>query len=146
MNDKHQSVWEWLLQCPAIQDLCFNFSTDDNGTTVLMPDAAFEDEWEDGMPFIDGSGEKIYTFSIAQFRELTTESNVSKNIDVLADVNAIAEWIEEQEELKNYPVFPKNCIINEVKAVPSDSDVSVETDNKARYMFSVQIKYLFKRG
>lgn len=141
MDNKHMAVWEWLLTCPQIRDLCFNFSTDTNGITVLEPDTAFGDVWAEGMPYIDGSGEKIYTFNIVQFRELTTESNVQKNVDVLMDVTKIISWIKEQNKAANYPDFPDNCIINEVEALPSEGGVSAETEKGARYMFSVQIKY-----
>ena len=143
-DTRHAAVWEWLMSCPHIRDMCFNFSTDTPGTTVLMPLTAFSDEWKEGRRFIDGSGEKIYTFYLVQFQELTTESNITKNIDELSDMESIIEWIMQQEEAGNYPAFGPDCTVNEITPLPGAESVDAETETVARYMLGVQIEYFYK--
>lgn len=144
--NKAEKIMEWLYLCPHIQDLYFNFSQSSDGDTVLIPNTAYTDEWADGMPFIDGSGDKICVFTIIRFERFSTEPNSTENAEVLLDVQRIAEWIDEQEEKKNYPVFPENCTITNMKVLPFENGgLAGQDEENAKYMFSIQIEYYYEK-
>lgn len=145
-NDKAGAVMKWLYTCPYIRDLYLNFSKSENGDTVLVPDTAYSDEWAENSPFIDGSGDKIYTFSIIRFVPYSTAPNSSENAEILCDVQSIAAWIDEQAEKKNYPVFPENCIVTGMEVLPfANGGLAGVDDSGAKYMFSIQILYYYEK-
>ncbi len=140
-DTKHDSVWEWLQDCPYIKDLFFNFSQADNGDTILMPMTAYNDETIES--YIDGSSLNAYDFSLIRFEAYADTPNDTQNIAILADCEAIARWVDEQEALRNYPTFPSNCSVFEVKALPSnDGYLSAQDETGAKYTFQFRIIYL----
>lgn len=142
MADKtrHEAVWDWLLTCPYIQDMFFNFSTVEDGGTVLVPLTAYNDTAE--QEFVDGSSIRNYEFSIVRFSVYSTAPNDRQNIDVLADVEHIAAWIEAQDAAGNYPVFPYGCHILEIEVLPSTGGyVSAWDESGAKYMLQIRIRY-----
>lgn len=142
MADKtrHEAVWDWLLTCPYIHDMFFNFSTVENGGTVLVPTTAFNDTAE--QEFVDGSSIRVYEFSIVRFSVYSTAPNDTKNIDVLVDVEHIAAWIEEQDAAGSYPVFPAGCHILGIEVLPSTGGyVSAWDESGAKYMLQIRIRY-----
>ena len=73
-NDtRHEAVWDWLLTCPYIKDVFFNFSTVEDGGTVLVPLTAFNDTAE--QEFVDGSSIRVYDFNIVHFSVYSTAPN-----------------------------------------------------------------------
>lgn len=141
--NKHEAVWNWLCDCPEIADMYFNFSQSNNGDTAIIPMTAYNDMWK-YEPFIDDSGEKIYTFTIVQFERYSTTPNNTENIDILLDVEKVANWIDKQHKIENYPLFPSNSQIFKIKALPFENGgIAGQDENGAKYMFSVQIEYLY---
>ena len=51
-------MWDWLLGCPYIQDLFFNFAQSDDGDAALVPSEAVLQE------FIDGSSLRSYDVAL----------------------------------------------------------------------------------
>lgn len=147
MNDKSQAIWDWLYEgCSAIKDLYFTFSQSNTGDTVLIPDTAYTDEWDDDMPFIDGTGFKHCIFTIVRFVAYSTVPNSTENIRASLDIQQIAEWIEQQEKQKNYPDFPEHCKIQEIQVLPfANGGLVGQDENGAKYMFSMQINYYYDK-
>lgn len=106
MKDKHIAVWEWLLTCPVIRNLYFNYARAADGDTALIPESAYNDVWQDDMPYIDGSGMKNYDFAIALYKDFSTVPNSTENIEALRDAERIAEWIDTQGKAHNLSRFP----------------------------------------
>lgn len=138
---KHEAVWDWLLTCPHIKDLFFNFSQSGNGDTMLVPLTAYNDYAV--QDYISGTSLRWYDFAIVRFDALSFEPNDQKNIEVLVDVEAIAEWIEQQAAQHNHPTFPAGCQILSVEALPSGTDyVAAKDETGAKYMLQFRIEYI----
>lgn len=146
MTDKHTAVWDWLMQCPELKDMYFNFGKTEDDSTILVPETAYNDTWKEGKPCIDGGGIKYYDFAIVQFKAAVVEPNNTENIEILLDVEKVARWIDEQEEKGNYPAFPEDETILEVKVLESPSGYVVGQDeNGAKYMLQIRIEYLYEK-
>lgn len=140
-NDtRHEAVWDWLLTCPHIKDMFFNFSTVEDGGTVLVPLTAFNDTAE--QEFVDGSSIRVYDFNIVHFSVYSTAPNDRQNIDVLANVERIADWVTQQDAAGNYPVFPNGCHVLGIEVLPSNGGyVSAWDESGAKYMLQIRIRY-----
>ena len=149
--DKNQAIIEYLLQCPQIANnpLFFNFieAKDDNKQIVTIAnDKAVQ------RPYIDGTVLKRYTFSIIDYRSIVYQAIVkvpgytNENVEEFLDVQGIIDWVTEQEDLRNYPDFGEDCIIQEIQALTDSPrlnsvDASI-TPALAKYSISIQIEYL----
>ncbi|MBQ2968670.1 MAG: hypothetical protein IJE10_11205 [Clostridia bacterium] len=144
-NDKSEKLMDWLLTCPYIKDLFFIFGDPKNGDTVLYPETGYNDEWDEGMPYIDGSGDKIYTFTIIQFVPYTENPNSKENVEHYQGVQRVASWIDEQGEKGNYPEFPGGSVINKMEVLPFENGGLAGMDeNGAKFMFSIRINYFYE--
>lgn len=151
VNNKHQAVIDYLVTCPAIQDspLFFNFINAQDGTNQFL--TVSNDEYT-STKYIDGSVQKIYTFTILTFKSVNDIEIVqipgyqNENVSDMEDVQALINWIQEQEEIHNYPDFGENCIVESIKTTTEEPnfdgiDEQVEP-NLAVYSTSIQISYL----
>ena len=140
-KNKHEAVWDWMMQCPKVKDLFFNFSDSKNGDIVIVPITSINDMVV--IELIDGSTYRQYDYSIIQFREYTSEPNDKGNIEVLIDVEGISKWIENQNEIKNYPDFPPNCSIQKISVLPDNSgSVAAFDEYGAKYILQFRIEYI----
>lgn len=151
VNNKHQAVIDYLVTCPTIQDspLFFNFINAQDGTNQFL--TVSNDEYT-STKYIDGSVQKIYTFTILTFKSVNDIEIVqipgykNENLSDMEDVQALIDWIQEQEEIHNYPDFGENCIVESIKTTTEEPnfdgiDEQVEP-NLAVYSTSIQISYL----
>ena len=144
-RDKHLAVWEWLISCPEIKNMFFNFSEGNTGDTVIIPDSTYNDDII--RSFADGSCERYYTFTIVRFQRFSVTANDVENIETLIDIEKIADWVEAQNDIGNYPEFPGGDTINNISVLPFANGGLAGSDNEsAKYMFSVQIEYLHEKG
>lgn len=145
MDNRHLAVWDWLSQCSAIVDMYFNFSQFNDGDTVIVPMTAYKDEWADGMPYITGEGYKKYLFTVVLFKPFSTIPNNTENIDTLLSVQDVAQWVDSQNTVQNYPEFDTNCTIEKVQVLPFENGGLAGNDETgAKYMFTVQIDYYYR--
>ena len=151
VNNKHQAVIDYLVTCPTMQDspLFFNFINAQDGTNQFL--TVSNDEYT-STKYIDGSVQKIYTFTILTFKSVNDIEIVqipgykNENLSDMEDVQALIDWIQEQEEIHNYPDFGENCIVESIKTTTEEPnfdgiDEQVEP-NLAVYSTSIQISYL----
>jgi len=149
--NKIQSIIDFLCECPTIRDnpLFFNFinAKDDNKQIVTVGN-------EKGINrhYIDGSVLKRYTFTFIDFRSVNYQAIVkvpghtNENVQEYLDIQAIIDWIQEQEDIHNYPSFGSDCHIEEMKVL-TDNPVLNGTDTQikpalAKYSFTIQIDYI----
>lgn len=149
--DKERALIEFLLQCDQLKDnpLFFNFLDAKNDSKQLVTVA--NDKILD-RHYVDGSVYKRYTFVIMDYRTVVYQAVVkasgypNENLEEFLDVQAIVDWIAEQEELKNYPDFGPDCIVEEIKTTTSQPNLNgVDTNVKpalAKYSISIQVDYL----
>ena len=150
-KDKNQAILDFLLQCPQIQanPLFFNFlNAKDNNKQMLT----VANDVSTNTPFVDGSVQKRYTFTIVDFKSLVyqaipkVEGLSNENVDDMLQVQQLLDWVNEQAELRNFPDFGDNCHIDEMKTlsnypVLNGVDTSV-TPALAKYSMSIQIDYI----
>lgn len=151
--DKNKAMIVYLQQCPAVQSnpTYFNFAEGEDNTKQLVPlgnDKAVE------KPYIDGSVLRKYTLTIIDYRSVVYQALVNatgypnENVEELAEVQAVLDWVDEQEELRNYPDFGSKCVIDKIEALSDAPKLNgvdhSTTPNLAKYSFSIQVTYLDK--
>ena len=136
MTDIHAAVWDWLLTCPAVNDLFFSFGRAENGDTVLVPIS------DDAMKtFMDGSSERRSVFALIRVDAISDAPNSGENIEVLQRFDELAGWIESQNKAHIYPGFPERIVIDEI-TILSSSSFAAQDEGQAKLMFQFAIDYL----
>ena len=145
MVNRDKAIIDFINQCPAIaeNDLFFNYVEGDDSINqfITVSDAKLKS-------FIDGSVLKVYTFTIASYkfigiRPVTNEYD--ENMEKMAEVRAIIEWIEEQNALKNFPDFGEGLVVEKMECSSDEPMVNgMESDNPplAKYSIPIRIEYL----
>lgn len=155
--DKNKAIIEYLNQCPQIKNnpTFFNFAeTKDNNKQILIT----ANDKILNKPFIDGSVLKRFTFTIIDYRSViyqalaieTVGTSVvmrnNENVEEMLDVQAIIDWIGEQNDIQNYPSFGDNCIIENIATTTDNPNLNgVDTNLKpaiAKYHVAIVVDYL----
>jgi hypothetical protein len=147
--DKNKSMIEFLQTCPIIlkDPLFFNFgSIEDNAHLANTR----SDDKSLHKPFIDGSVARRYTFSLDSFKSVAHNPVVQgfsdENLTDLDEVQQVLDWINEQDELQNFPDFGSDCPIEKMETLTTKPDiVGVDTSSNppmAVYRISIQIDYI----
>lgn len=147
--DKNKIMVAFLLGCPTFQtsSLFFNFAEAKDDVSVFIKDADKKLK-----TYIDGSVLRAYTFSIISCKSVTQNAIISaatdENIESLAEVQAIIDWINQEAEERRFPLFDTNCIVDEMQCLTDDPglysvDASVDPP-LAKYTITIQIQYLDK--
>lgn len=151
--DKNQAVIDFLLQCPAIANssLFFNFLNAQDENKQIITQA---NDKSLNKNFIDGSKLKRYQFTIIDFRSVSYQpmpkvaGYTSENVDDLLDVQGVMDWIEEQNDIQNYPNFGSDCQIDEMRTTSENPNLNgVDTQLSpalAKYSMSIIIDYIDK--
>lgn len=147
--DKNKAVVDFLLTCPVIQQnpLFFNFAQVESGNNHIIKEQDIRKK-----QYIDGSALKHYTFSIASYSSVSHNAIVNgetiadENMENMAKVQQILDWIDEQADSHNYPYFGPECVVDDMMTLASDPDVDgIDTSVNppiARYSIGVKIEYL----
>ena len=151
MVDKNQAVIDYLITCPSIQNtpLYFNFinaQNDNKQIIILANDKALNKS------YIDGSVLKRFTFTIIDFKSVTfipipkQEGMSNENVEDMSTVQAIIDWISEQADLRNYPNFGSDCLVEDIRTTTENPNLN-GVDNSlvpalAKYSISIQVDYL----
>lgn len=135
-----KAIWDWLMTCPLIKDLYFQFGEAANENTVLVPVTAYKDRTVKA--FIDGSAIRHCDFALVRFEAVSTEPNSTQNIDTQQHVESLAAWIDEQGGAGNFPVFPATRRPQRVYALPTETGfVSAQGEHMAKFMLQFRIEY-----
>lgn len=149
--DKNQAVIDYIIRCPTIQNspLYFNFinAEDDTNQFVTQTQERYASK-----RYIDGSVLKIYSFTIILYKStadiavVKMEGYPNENISDMSDIQALIDWIKEQNELHNYPDFGNDCIIDEIYTTtenPSFDGINDQVSPPlAIYSITIEIQYL----
>lgn len=147
--DKSQAVLEFLQTCPVIQanPLFFNFgNVQDNAHQTITR----SDDVVLHRPYVDGSVQRRFTFSIDSFKSVAynpvVDGLTDENLEDFQDVQAILDWINDQDNVHNYPAFDSEFIIEKMETLTIKPDlVGVDTTMNppmAVYRISIQIDYI----
>lgn len=150
-TDKNKAVIDYLCQCEKIQDspLYFNLINGENDNIQIITTST---DTTYTKPYIDGSIPKKYTFNLVMFKSITDlplvklENYSNENVDDLADVQTLIDWIQEQDDLRNYPDFGTDC---EMESIQTSTDEprfdGINTSINpplAMYSLSITINYI----
>lgn len=150
-TDKNQAVIDYIITCPTILNspLYFNFINAKDDTNQFFTEST---DIYSNKPFIDGSVEKIYTFTILTFKSAADIAVVkqfgyeNENLSDMSDIQKLIEWIAEQNKLRNFPNFGEDCIIDSISTTtdaPKFEGIDEQiTPPLAVYSTSIQIKYI----
>ena len=149
--DKNKAMIEYLIQCPSITDspLYFNFvdaDSDDKQFMTVANDKVLN------RPFIDGSVQKRFTFTIVDYRSVAYQELVklhidsNENVEEFLDIQGIIDWINDQDIIKNFPDFGADCIVDSISTTSDNPNLNgVDTSAKpalAKYSISIQVDYI----
>ena len=149
--DKNLAMIKFLLDCPTIQEnpLFFNFANEEDGNNHFITEKDASKR-----TYIDGSVLKQYTFTIASYSSVAHDAVIkegddillNQNIENMAKVQEILDWINEQAENRNYPDFGADCRIDGMSTLTTDPDIDgIDTSVNppiARYSVGVKLIYL----
>lgn len=151
MADKNQAMIDYLITCPAIRDnpLFFNFITakeDNKQFITIANDKILNKE------FVDGSVMKRYTMTLVDFKSVVYQAIVkqtgypNENVEDMFDVQAIMDWVNEQNRLEIFPDFGSDCRVEKIQTATDNPNLNgVDTSVSpvtAKYSFSIQVEYL----
>lgn len=153
MMDKNIAMIKFLLDCPTIQEnpLFFNFANEEDGNNHFITETDTKKR-----SYIDGSVQKQYTFSIASYSSITHNAVVkedddilmNENIENMAKVQAILDWINERADAQDYPDFGEGYVVESMETLTTDPDIDgIDTSVNppiARYSVGVRLTYLDK--
>ena len=151
--DKNQAVIDYLLTCPSIagNPVFFNAIQAEDDTKEIVTIANDRNAHK---PFIDGTVEKQYTFTIMDFRSMSYLPIVigtgysNENVEDMLDVQGVIDWIEDQNDARNFPNFGTDCIIDSIHTGADNPNLNgLDTNSSpalAKYSVSVVINYLDK--
>ncbi len=151
--DKNQAVIDFLLTCPSIQanPLFFNFLNAKDKSKQIITIAT---DNTINSQYIDGSVLRRYMFSIVDFCSVSYQAIPkvpgleTENVADMALVQEVLDWINEQNDLQNYPDFGEDFQIEVMRTTtdtPNLNGVDTQvTPPLAKYSMSIQIDYLDK--
>lgn len=130
---------EWAQTNPYLTDtLLFNWLRGELGSCAIIPipgETVIK-------TFIDGSAMKEYSFAwviMLKISEFTDDTNINN----MLDLRRWQDWIDEQEEIGNYPDFGEKYSCYELRNNTNMPNLAMEFDNgMAKYMFPATINYL----
>lgn len=151
--DKNQAMIDFLNNCPAVHDnpLFFNFinAKEDNKQLITLANDKILNK-----KFVDGSVMKIYTMTLVDFKSVAYQSIVkiagktNENVEDMFDVQAIMDWVNEQNKQENFPDFGTDCVIESIETVTDNPNLNgIDTTTSpgmAKYSFSIRVTYLDK--
>lgn len=149
--DKNQAVIDYLIQCPAILNspLYFNFIKAETDTNQFVTNS--NDEYTN-IRYVDGSVLKQYTFTIVTYKS-TADTPVVKldgypneNMSDILDIQSLIDWVSKQEDIRNYPDFGSDCVIDSIRTTSENPRLDGIDDqvipNLAIYSVSIEIRYI----
>ena len=138
---KHDAVKAYFE--PKIEELAgsmlnFNFSPESPDKISLITN--YSDKVIKN--YITGDKQKEYGFSIIIIKPYSSEED-DLNLEAMNFAQAFMDWLDEQNEKREYPDFGKNCTVEKIENLqnmPNLSGVNYEA-GLARYMIQARIIY-----
>ena len=165
--DKNKAIIEYLLTCEDISGsvLYFNFANIKDSVKqfiTLAQDVAID------TPYINGDIRKRYSLTIISYLSISSNPIVkvpvsqsgtsvigtsqinteprNENITDMAEVQALIDWISEQEIYHNYPNFGDDCEVEAIRTTTNnpvlDQIDATKTPPLAKYTFTIQVDYI----
>ena len=142
INSIHAALWDWFLQCTSITKLFFNFSdTEDSSTVIATAGDRLTEE------YIDGSQLRRYSFELSRYFPITFAQNDDGNIEMLEEAQAIAKWVQQQNDIGNLPELPGGCTAESIELLDEYAGYATAVnESTAKYMLPFALTYLKSKG
>lgn len=149
--DKNKAVIQFLLNCDYIKNnpLFYNFGKAESDNKQIV---TLANDTRVNIPFIDGSVQKRYTFTILDYKSVAYRAIVKRdgvsdeNLDNAFEAQQVIDWVEEQADLGNYPDFGSDCKIDDMRVVTDQPNMNgvdkAVTPALAKYSISIRIDYI----
>lgn len=137
MVNKHKALQNWVKEFLSDEYLYFQNADAYPRIRILFPN------YGDYLIKTDicGFKYKSYTFVFIGYEQIDTGTSDinANNMQIFDDFNY---WLEEQQELNNFPDFGENCSEYEIVPLQNMANLaSISEDGLAKYMLGVQINY-----
>ena len=150
MVDKNKATINFIATYPGIETnpIFVNFLTANDDDVQFLTDS---NEVSLNKTFVDGSVMKRYTFTIVITKSITDLAIAkdildNENIGDMADIQSFMDWINEQGDNNNYPIFGDTCVIEEMHTTsenPSLDGINTDvTPALAMYSMEIRIDYI----
>lgn len=140
-----ESIRKFILTCPFLNEssdggirLNVNYLGEDS-TVYSIEEVPCDPMLK---TYINGDAEKQFQFIFCS-REPYGSDEI-QNISNSGFYEDFANWIEEQNTLKNFPILEDNCKSEKIKVLSPGYAFQVATD-KARYQIELKLEYLKKK-
>lgn len=149
--NKDKAIINFLANCPVIKDnpLYFNFAEARDSESQYLTSS---NDIYTNRSYIDGSKLKQITFTLITFKSMSPNeiiqdtTTLNENVEDMFELQAIIDWVNEQNELYNYPDFGDKIEIEKMETI-SDTphfdgvDTSV-SPALAMYSIAIRIDYI----
>lgn len=151
MADKNQAMLNYFLTCEPIYQstLYFNFANIKDAAKQFVTQS---NDININTNYIDGAVKKRYSLTITSFTSISNNPIIkvagydNENISELAEIQALMDWITEQNDISHFPDFGEGIVVDEIRTTSSnprlDSIDTTSTPAIARYSFTVQVDYM----
>ena len=149
--DKNKAVVDYLLTCPYIKDnpLFYNFGKEESDNAQMI---TLANDAKLNTTYIDGSVQRRYTFTVIVYKPiayraiLNREGVTDENIDNAFEAQQVIDWVDTQNESRNFPNFGSDCKIDKIMAVTDQPNLNgvdrATTPALAKYSISIKIEYI----
>lgn len=142
MINRYQAITNWLTEyVPYYSWIYFNVSSstpDELSVSSVQNERVLEE-------YIDGTRTVEFPFAITLAKEYDTGTS-DINLDAIQEFENISAWIEEQNEIENYPDFGDNITIEKIEVLETVPSVSVDNETGvAKYMAQYLVTYMERR-
>ena len=138
MDNKNTAMLEYLRQYPGLQSfLFFNSMVDQIGNTAVQ--TVYGETWE--KEYIRGHGIKQWDFAVVKIAQADTGTS-DINADETQAVQGFMDWIDEQNEIGNFPDFSPGKVlsIQNLQNMPNFAGID-NNEGTAKYMFQCRVRY-----
>lgn len=138
MDNKNTAMLEYLRQYPGLQSfLFFNSMVDQIGNTAVQ--TVYGETWE--KKYVRGHGIKQWDFAVVKIAQADTGTS-DINADETQAVQDFMDWIDEQNEIGNFPDFSPGKVlsIQNLQNMPNFAGID-NNEGTAKYMFQCRVRY-----
>ena len=138
---KHEAIkiyFEPKVEELAGNILSFNFSPESEDSILLITN--YSDKVR--KRYVTGDVQKEYGFTIIIVKSYSTGCD-DLNLEAMNFAQAFMDWMDEQDEKRDYPDFGENCTVEKMECLQNMPNLSgVNQDGTmARYMIQARVIY-----
>lgn len=154
---KYVELFEYMRQCPELADLWSIGATEDRGIKVILPQGSSETARY--VDYFDVEGD--YHCDVTPFPSIYEDYQINcynwydakdssaptwnENVKSLDEVQAICDWIFEQNKNGNFPEITGEQVVS-IECLPRVPQIRYvnEAENTIGYFITVRIRYVNK--